>query len=192
MEIQVTHQRRNGMIACIKTILLTLMLFLPSYSQQGGIEDMQVWLTGKSHGSYIRMPERVPNINGDTLILKHDESYALFSGMLSNSPKEGNKAKYASEAPYLNIKINNVIRGNIDTTNHPSIALGALEVRCPNNKFEIGKNYLMLDYIVHDRGSIVPKITCENILPDTPENREKLIKEYEKKVIINEPKPKGK
>jgi hypothetical protein len=90
------------------------------------------------------------------------------------------------------IKIKSVIRRTInESTFWPSnIAVYFPEKGCSDNKFEVNKDYLFLNVNVFGE-DINPYMECENILPDTPENREILIKKYEKTIIIKEPKPDG-
>jgi hypothetical protein len=131
----------------------------------------------------------------DTLKLKHNETYALFIG----SPLE---VEY-SWSDYRYFKIKSIIRGDVDTANGSIIETIFINIKkqCPANKFETNKGYLILS-IVLDRKEypnlaqyktklLGPNpIECEDILPDTPENRKKLIEKYDDiKVIIHKPKP---
>jgi len=129
----------------------------------------------------------------DMLKLKHNETYALFSGTSL-------EAEY-SWSDYRYFKIKSVILGDVDTVNGSIIETIFLKKHCPADKFETNKDYLILS-IVLDRKEypnlalyktklLCPKpMECENILPDSPENRKKLMEKYnEIKVIIHEPKP---
>lgn len=165
---------------------------MPSYSQESleqgiqlaVIEDMlsgPIKGTGGSNALF-----RKPDISGDTVRLRHDESYVLFIGVF----QEIINASYG----YREFKVKSVIRGSVDTTasNWSIVRMYNLKI-CSDIKFEVGKDYLVLEAIQYDRPRIghyvSPLKKCEDILPDTPENRQKLIKKYEEKIIMRKPKP---
>jgi len=150
---------------------------------------------GSSHGDNPRL-----RIKGDTAWRSNNETYVLFIGTLLEK-------KFPNRV-YRSFKIKSVIRGDFDTANYLPIItafdypMSPLEYRCTNIKFETNKDYLILNVIEYQKGrrSVPNRDTvgsssrftkCENILPDTPENREKLIEKYEKTIIIKEPKPDG-
>jgi hypothetical protein len=124
---------------------------------------------------------RFVNFSGDTLRLSHDEAYVLFNG--------------AIQEPFYkiacnDIKIKSVIRGDYDTTEYKSIIrLFTPGIICFNKKSDLSKDYLVLIIIVYEKDHSYSSINCEEILNDTPENREILIKKYGKTIIIKEPKP---
>jgi hypothetical protein len=172
------------MINQTKAILLVLM-FLSNYliaedtdhnifrdrlgKPGGGYKPKGSGITVKGHKN-----------SGDTLWLPHDRTYALFSG----TPIEVSHS-------WWKFKINSVIRGDFDTTGYWSTTIGLfnLSERCPT-KIEANKNYLVLNVLLYRKEAARnPSAKCEDVLPDTPENREILIKKYEKTIIIKEPKP---
>jgi hypothetical protein len=169
-----------------KAILLTLILFLTGNAQElpecfeeiSPFEWIGCPVQREPHG---HIKAREPDISGDTLKLKSDEAYAVFSGSLfqrsvNNDPDE----------IFTDIRVKSIIRGNIDTTNHPSILLN-LEWRCPNINIKMNKDYLVLSFIVFTRDPHTPNLECEDVLIDTPKNRHKLIKKYNGKIVVPSP-----
>jgi len=181
-----------------KMILSVLILFLQSYSQENpktysGADKCTI-IARSEKGFEITCPQlkrrshphimvNTPKIRNDTLWISHNETYALYS----NTFQEG-----------WAIKIDSMIRGELDTTNYlPIIRQRTVKVSCHGNKLEMNKSYLMLNVIEYqnkkegEKGSLVSlEYGCENILPDTPENREMLIKRYDRITIIKDkPKP---
>jgi hypothetical protein len=177
----VIQLRRKLMITQnVKIVVLTLILFFSCYSQEepSSIGDMRGRSTYKPKGSGI---SKKINIRGDTLKLGSHETYALFSGVLL-------EIIY----PHMNFGIKSIIRGDIDTANYSRsiVAIYNFLLSCPDNKFETNKNYLVLNVFMQGKDSpFSPYENCENILPDTPENREILVKKYEKTIIIKKNKP---
>ena len=177
------------MLAQTKIILLILTLFLSCYSQESSksvlSDEVRKFTLSSTHSGIDEMKSpRSPDISGDTIRLFHNETYALFSGAFQ-------EIKYLSRV-YREIKMNSVIRGNVDIPINSIIGISNFRNRCPDDAFELNKDYLMLNVIIYGKTSIIPqRKKCEDylILPDTPENREKLIKKYEEKIIIYEPKP---
>jgi hypothetical protein len=176
------------MIALNKIVLLALILFLPSYSQEPPIGEMVSKPVGRlicgNNPAYYLFTR--PYTNGDTIKLEHDQSYALFSGTF----QEIKNASYV----YREFRVKSVIRGSIDTTTNNRSIIKVYELKiCSDIKFDVGKDYLVLDAIKYDVSSIAPYIPelekCEGIFPDTPENRQKLIEKYDEKVVIRKPKP---
>jgi hypothetical protein len=167
-----------------KAILLTLMLFLTGNAQElpecfeeiSPFEWIGCPVQREPHG---HLSIREPHISGDTLKLRSDEAYAVFSG----SPlQEDNFGRI-----FTDIRIKSIIRGNIDTINYPSIGIGNLEEDCPNMNIKMNKNYLVIGFILFTGGPGMPYLNCEDILLDTPKNRHKLIKKYNRKIVVPSP-----
>jgi len=130
------------------------------------------------HG-HFPVTVRKADISGDTLRLKSDEAYAVFSGSPIQEENFG--------AIITDIKVKSIIRGDIDTTNYPIIGIGFIEEYCPNVVIDTNQNYLVFSHIVYDVGrgeGSTLGLKCENILLDTPKNRHKLAKKYNKMVVI--------
>jgi hypothetical protein len=163
----------------INIALLVLILLQLGNSQESSsrLGSMYGPMIKGTEGGGIRRSSPTADIKEDTLRLRYNEAYALFSG----SPFQ----KEYYNGIFANIKMKSIIRGDIDTTKYPSIFLGTLEKRCPNIKIDMNKDYLWLGLIAFTKDPYMLYLKCENILLDTPENRQKLIKEYEKMVIIN-------
>jgi hypothetical protein len=107
----------------------------------------------------------------DKIRVSFDENYVLLSGtLLDINPS----------SRYWQFKINYMSHLDGDTTNQGSIIrISNLKYWCPDNKFEVNKKYLAFAH-VHKKDSLVPLIIkCENILLDTPKNKEKFKKKYE-------------
>jgi hypothetical protein len=198
--------KEKTMISPTKAVLLVLILFLSSYSQEQLKAYSRTYkdnkgctVTERDDGLIVEMicpPPRIrshPHITtvkehksrNDTLWIFHNETYVLYSMTL----QEG-----------WAVKINSVIRGNLDTANYLLTMRGRMKKnRCHGNEFEFNKDYVVLNTIEygeksgHEKGTLVSYslYNCDDVFPDTPENRKKLIERYEKTVILKEPKPNG-
>ena len=168
-----------------KIILPILVLLLLGYSQE--LPKSKLIIPDMVGGPVgVNSPFRKPDIKGDTVRLRHDESYALFSGTFQ-------KKINPFYVPEKEFKVRTVIRGDIDTTANNRSIIKIYGLICSDIKLEVNKDYLILNAIQHDNSRISPYISpltkCEDIPPDTPENRQKLIEKYEEKIVIYKPKP---
>ena len=104
-----------------------------------------------------------------------DRSIALWQGQIkeNHDRKEGHPVKYIAQ-------IDSVLLGNM---------FNVRKFAMPNGTYELcslkqNANYIALSGVSRTNGNYICPVVCENILPYTPENRQKLIKKFKETTVI--------